>query len=142
VARYSRHRTEASRRIVPLPEVVVDALAAHLTRFPAGAHGFVFANDDGNPIRRTRFSDMWRPLVRRAGLPEGVGFHQLRHFYASLLIRHEESVKTVQLRLGHASAVETLNTYSHLWPDSDDRTREAVDLVLGSDSQAVERADG
>jgi integrase len=135
-------KTEASRRIVPLPEVVVDALAAHLAQFPAGAGGFVFANDDGNPIRRTRFSDMWRPLVRRAGLPEGVGFHQLRHFYASLLIRHGESVKTVQLRLGHASAVETLNTYSHLWPDSDDRTREAVDLVLGPGVEAAARADG
>ena len=41
-------------------------------------------------------------------------------------------VKTVQARLGHASAAETLDTYSHLWPDSDDRTREAVDQVLGS----------
>jgi hypothetical protein len=32
----------------------------------------------------------------------------------------------VQKRLGHKSAVETLDTYSHLWPDSEDRTREAV----------------
>jgi integrase len=37
----------------------------------------------------------------------------------------------VQKRLGHKSAVETLDTYSHLWPDSEDRTREAVDEVLG-----------
>jgi hypothetical protein len=29
-----------------------------------------------------------------------------------------------------ASAAETLDTYSHLWPDSDDRTRAAVDSVL------------
>lgn len=58
------------------------------------------------------------------------GMHDLRHFYASLLIPHGESVKTVQARLGHAFAVETLDTYSHLWPDSDDRTREAVDAVL------------
>jgi integrase len=51
--------------------------------------------------------------------------------HASLLIRHGESVKVVQKRLGHKSAVETLDTYSHLWPDSEDRTREAVDEVLG-----------
>ena len=38
----------------------------------------------------------------------------------------------MQARLGHASAVETLDTYSHLWPDSDDRTRDAIDSVLGS----------
>jgi hypothetical protein len=37
----------------------------------------------------------------------------------------------VQSRLGHKNAVETLNVYSHLWPDSEDRTREAVDAVLG-----------
>ena len=37
----------------------------------------------------------------------------------------------MQARLGHASAVETLDTYSHLWPDSDDRTRDAIDSVLG-----------
>jgi hypothetical protein len=55
----------------------------------------------------------------------------LRHYYASLLIRHDESVKTVQRRLGHATAAETLDTYSHLWPDSDDRTRDAIDAVLG-----------
>jgi integrase len=55
-----------------------------------------------------------------------------RHYYASLLIRHGESVKVVQARLGHATAVETLNTYAGLWPDSTDRTRVAVDSVLGS----------
>jgi integrase len=60
-----------------------------------------------------------------------VTFHDLRHYYASLLIAHNESVKVVQRRLGHKSAVETLDTYSHLWPDSEDRTREAVDQVLG-----------
>ena len=57
-------------------------------------------------------------------------FHSLRHYYASLLIRHGESVKTVQARLGHKTAAETLDTYAHLWPDGDDRTREAVDAVL------------
>ena len=62
----------------------------------------------------------------------GTGLHELRHFYASLLIRHGESVKTVQRRLGHATAAETLDTYAHLWPDSDDRTREAIDSVLGA----------
>ena len=64
-------------------------------------------------------------------------FHERRHFYASLLIRHGESVKPVQARLGHASAAETLDTYSHLWPDSDDRTREAVDLVLGAPADSL-----
>lgn len=58
--------------------------------------------------------------------------HALRHFYASMLIRSGCSVKVVQARLGHASASETLDTYSHLWPDDEDRTRAAVDGLLGA----------
>jgi integrase len=61
--------------------------------------------------------------------------------YASLLIRHGAFVTTVQARLGHATAVQTLDTYSHLWPDADDQTRAAVDEVLGAAvSQACQAA--
>jgi integrase len=130
-------KTQASYRTVPLPDVVLAALAAHVGAFPAGPDGLLFTNDRGEPINRTRFSDTWRPAARRAGLPADAGFHALRHFYASLLIRHGESVKVVQSRLGHASAAETLDTYSHLWPDSEDRTRTAVDLVLGAPASRV-----
>lgn len=92
----------------------------------------LFTTSAGLPLRRTRFSGVWRMAAKAAGLPERVTFHDLCHYYASLLIQHGESVKVVQKRLGHKSAVETLDTYSHLWPDSEDRTREAVDLVLGA----------
>lgn len=140
-------KTPASYRTVPLPQIVVDALAAHLATFPAArveildaTHKpdpkrrratLVFTGATGRPLRRTRFSDIWRPAAAAAGLGDEVTFHDLRHYYASLLICHGESIKVVQKRLGHKSAVETLDTYSHLWPDSDDRTREAVDEVLG-----------
>jgi integrase len=126
-------KTAASVRTMPLPPVVVAALAAHLAEFPPGPEGFVFTDDNGAPMRRRRFSRaVWIPMRTAAGLLASVSCHDLRHYYASLLIRHGESVKTVQARLGHASASETLDTYSHLWPDSDDRTREAVDAVLGT----------
>jgi integrase len=127
-------KTAASTRSIPLPTVVVDALAAHLAAYPPLEDGFVFVTAAGHPIRRTSFGDVWRPAVKATGAPIGTGFHELRHYYASLLIRHSESVKVVQARLGHASASETLDTYSHLWPDSDDRTRTAVDSVLLADS--------
>jgi integrase len=123
-------KTAASVRTIPLPQVVLDVLAAHLAAYPADE--LVFTSSAGTPVRRTRFGEVWRDAVKAAGAPHGTGFHALRHFYASLLIRHGESVKTVQARLGHASAAETLDTYSHLWPDSDDRTRAAVDAVLSA----------
>ncbi len=125
-------KTAASVRTVPLPQVVADELAAHLAGYPAGEDGLLFTNALGRPINRGSFARVWLPAARRAGLPAGESFHSLRHFYASLLIRHGESVKVIQARLGHASAAETLDTYSHLWPDSEDRTRQAVDAVLGA----------
>ena len=133
-------KTKASMRTIPLPQVVVDALAAHLRDLPADDDGeipgLVFTRA-GEPWTRQRFGHVWRPVVKAAGLPGGTGFHALRHYYASLLIRHGESVKTVQARLGHASATETLDTYSHLWPDSEDRTRDAIDSVLNDSAYSV-----
>lgn len=123
-------KTAASQRTVPLPQVVVEALARHLEAYPTD--GLVFTDDQGRPIRRSWFSaHVWRPAVAAAGLPDGTGFHDLRHYYASTLIHHGASVKVVQDRLGHASASETLDTYSHIWPDSDEDTRSAIDAALG-----------
>ena len=134
-------KTEASMRVVPLPAVVIDELARHLAAYPVGRSGLIFTGPDGEPLRRSRFSErVWRPAARSVGLAPKVGMHSLRHYYASLLIRHGESVKVVQARLGHASASETLDTYSHLWPDSDDTTREAVQDVLGAASPGPDRA--
>ncbi|MFJ9074201.1 hypothetical protein ACIRO3_02970 [Streptomyces sp. NPDC102278] len=42
-------------------------------------------------------------------------------------MKHGESVKTVSERLGHTNAAMTLNIYTHLWPDSEERTQAAVD---------------
>jgi integrase len=129
-------KTPASVRTIPLPVVVRHALAAHLADYPPGPDGLVFTWC-GAPISRSRLGHIWRKAVRDAGLPHGTGFHALRHYYASLLIRHGASVKVVQARLGHASASETLDTYSHLWPDSDDRTRDAIDSVLGAPADSL-----
>ena len=57
--------------------------------------------------------------------------HDLRHYYASVLIRSGVSVKVVQTRLGHSSAKTTLDTYGHLFADEEDRTRGAIDAELG-----------
>jgi integrase len=56
----------------------------------------VFTDAAGRPLRRTKCSTIWRPAADAAGLGAGVTFHDLRHYYASLLIQHAESVKVVQ----------------------------------------------
>jgi hypothetical protein len=41
-------------------------------------------------------------------------------------------VKVVQATLRHASAKTTLETYGHLWPDSENSTRAVVEEVLAA----------
>ena len=40
-------------------------------------------------------------------------------------------VKVVQAHLGHKSAAMTLDIYSHLWPQDEDRARAAVQTFFG-----------
>jgi integrase len=131
VPEFGPPKSKAGFRTVPMPELVVVALSAHLARYGPGPAGLVFTNTLGHPLRRSTANPMWHRATKQAGLPSWATFHDLRHFYASLLIARGCSVKAVQSRLGHQSAMETLDTYGHLWPDSDDETREAVDQVLG-----------
>jgi integrase len=130
--RFAPPKTVHSHRTIPLPEFVTSALALHLQLFEPETSALLFTTEAGEPIRRNHFGRVWRRAVRDAGLAPGTRAHDLRHWYASALIRSGESVKTVQARLGHKSAVVTLDTYGHLWPDSEDRTRKAVDEVINA----------
>jgi integrase len=147
-------KTEASRRQIPIPDVVLEAVARHLEEFPptldlvghvsGQPEPLLFSNGKGGPLYRSRFNETLQSACHSAGVT-GLTFHDFRHYYASLLIRQGESVKVVQARLGHASAQETLDTYAHLWPDSEGLTRRAVDMVLGqalSEQQSSKQAGG
>lgn len=123
-------KTPASRREVPVPGSLVHTLSAHLAEHPAGEHGLIFARLNGEPWRRRMMAESFTAAVKKAGAPEGTTWHDLRHFYASALIAAGTNVKAVQRRLGHATAAETLDTYSHLFPDEDDRTRATIEASL------------
>lgn len=122
-------KTAESARTVPISALVTDALAEHLARYGHSPDGLVFTSRTGQPLRRNRMGDVFA-RARTAAELHDITAHDLRHFYASMLIAGGQSVKVVQKRLGHSSAVETLDTYGHLWPDSEDDTRAAVDAVL------------
>jgi integrase len=63
---------------------------------------------------------------------EDFTLHDLRHFYASGLIADGCDVVTVQHALGHSTPTVTLNTYSHLWPKAEDRTRAAATGLMSA----------
>lgn len=138
-----------SIRAIPLPESVKDALAAHLAKYPARAVSLPWVEPDGEPVtvplvitsREGSSPDLgyfrrsiWKPALAAAGVAQGRmnGLHALRHFYASVLLDAGESIKALSEYLGHRDPGFTLRTYTHLMPASEDRTKRAVDAVLGS----------
>jgi integrase len=124
-------KTDSSRRTVPVGHVVIDAVTRHLAEHrPHPVLGLVFTNERGGPLQQSPFARTWGTARERAGAPGWATPHDLRHYYASLLIHRGASAKTVQRRLGHRSAKTTLDVWA-LWPDAEDATRAAVDDKLG-----------
>ena len=119
---------ETSRTPLPIPTQL--ALAAAAERW-----GTAYAVTDGagrqsSTLAIERAIRAARPKVE--GLPVEFRFHDLRHYLASLLIGSGLDVKVVQHRLRHGSAKTTSDTYGHLWPDADDRTRAATDGLMSA----------
>ena len=62
-------------------------------------------------------------------VPAKLTLHGLRDFNASGLIKHNENVKTVQMRRGHSEPNVTLDKYTGLWPTGEDTTADAIESV-------------
>lgn len=61
----------------------------------------------------------------KSGVKE-IRIHDFRHSHASLLISLGADALLVSKRLGHSNVAETLNTYSHLYPN---KQQEIVNLL-------------
>ena len=119
-------KSKTSRRTVPVGQVVIDHLAAHLADYPSG--DVLFTDELGRPLTYRTWKVLWRDAATEAGV--AATSHDLRQFFASAMISGGASVKQVQTVFGHASAVITLRTYAHLWPGDEDRTRGVMDAAL------------
>ncbi len=73
-------------------------------------------------------------------MPKGTRYHDLRHTFASALIANGCWVEAVQTALGHKSAAMTLDIYSHLWPNDEDRTRAAIETFMRPVSDSCHEA--
>ena len=123
-------KTKGSRRSVPIPQILTDALTAHYTRCQsAGSDSkWVFANKRGLPVDRYNVMHRhFKPALKAAGLPAEFRLYDLRHTHATLLLEHGVNPKVVSERLGHASVNMTLNIYSHVLPTMQDAAIAALD---------------
>jgi integrase/recombinase XerD len=129
----------SKRRLVPLGEVALLHLEEYLSARDAddraraehapgrGAptapkhQNLVFRSPRGGPLTRQGFWKIVGQHARAAGLRGGAHPHQLRHSFATHLLRGGADLRSVQTLLGHANVVTT-EIYTHV---SRDHVREA-----------------
>ena len=128
-------KSETAQTPVPIPATLALELSAHVERWRADT---VLTNELGRQLGPWVLERAMRAARAKVpGLPAGFRYHDLRHYFASLLIASGSDVKVVQARLRHASAKTTLDTYGHLWPDSDDSTRAAIEAVMAARADSL-----
>lgn len=127
-------------RSIKLSRKSVEALRSHRARqaeekLRLGSlwqdNGLVFPTTTGTTTSGTNLLGRYfRPLLKRAGLPETFRIHDLRHTCATILLMAGKHPKYVQELLGHANISITLDTYSHVIEGMDGGLGDAMDEAL------------
>ncbi len=126
-------KTDASEATIRVPERALDALRRHATKHGNPKEGWLFQTRNGNPVAASNFhSQNWKPLLRRAGVPESLTFHQLRHGAASLLLNQGVPVPVVSKYLRHRNPSITMTTYAHIIEGTGGVAADALNQTLGT----------
>lgn len=106
-------------RVVPLGSHAQHALDAYLVRgrpelaVTGRSGGSLFLGQRGAPLSRQSAWAVLRVAAERAGIPDPISPHTLRHSFATHLLQGGADVRVVQELLGHAS-VTTTQLYTHV----------------------------
>ncbi|MCI0410496.1 MAG: site-specific integrase [Acidobacteria bacterium] len=113
---FAEPKSEAGKRVVELPPVLVPFLQAHRAQQngAAGEHGLVFCTRYGTPldgknIRRRHFE----PALKELGIA-GIRLHDFRRTFIALHVEAGTHPKLVQARVGHSDIRLTMDTYGKL----------------------------
>ena len=90
----------------------------------------VFPNDRGQVRRSGSVRRTLKRLLKKAGLPATVRFHDLRHTAGTLALRQGMTLHAVSKMLGHADPAMTLRRYAHVLEDLEDEGGRAMDELF------------
>jgi len=131
-------KTDHSRRTIPIPAEIVEALKRHKAQQAQEKllfgesyedHGVILCQPNGKFIDPRNFTRYFDRLLKQAGLPH-IRFHDGRHTFATLMLELDESPKTVQTMLGHSRIATTLDIYSHVSLDLEKRAAAKLNEAL------------
>lgn len=119
-------KTPKSNRKVNIPQFLVEDINDYKDRLYAPQ-----PEDRVFPITKTFLESEMKRGIKLSGM-KNLHIHSLRHSHASLLIEMGVSPKEIAERLGHENIETTLNTYSHLYPDKQERLAEQLNQFYNS----------
>lgn len=144
--RTERPKTKKSVRKINLPPDAIKALNAWKKiqlekRLKLGIWPnpeAVFTNELGYRISIYQPSKKWKQFTKENNLHH-LPLYSLRHTNCSLLISSNAlSVEEISARMGHEQTSTTLNTYSHVFSDANEKATDALLSVLESTKKKAE----
>lgn len=72
----------------------------------------------------------FKKLLAKAGLPQTLWLHDIRHSHATLMLSQGVPVKVVAERLGHQDIAVTLRVYGHIVPHMQGEAARALAIQL------------
>ena len=91
--------------------------------------GFVFCQDNGNPMHPDSVTNWLTKFSKRHNLPH-VNPHAFRHTMASLLYFNGVDSVSISKRLGHAQVSTTANIYAHVMEEADKRNADILSDIF------------
>jgi integrase len=123
-------KSAAGVRKVPLASALREHLIAHRLRC-GRSEGLAFGQTAETPFDdwtiRSRAARAWK----NARLP-GIGLHEARHTFASLMIAAGVNAKAPSTYMGHSSITITLDRYGPLMPGNEEQAAGLLDTYLAS----------
>lgn len=123
-------KTFSSRRKISLDNYTIKKLNELKKHYQS----FVNFNDNWyifggiKPLARTTITTNKNIYCKKANVKE-ITLHNFRHSHASLLISQRVPLTVIQKRLGHKDLSTTLNKYSHMIPEDEDKAINAVNFL-------------
>lgn len=136
-------KTDSSRRPLPVPPQVLDALRAWKAKAAHTApNDWVFASEVSFGKQPLWPGSLWRrnvaPAIERAGIAKPkLGWHTLRRSYASLLFFTGASLRVSMELMRHSTAEMTLGTYAQTVGDEKRNAGENVALLVVKGGKAA-----
>jgi integrase len=137
-------KTVASMRAIDLPPVLLASLQRHrvaqeqerqATSERWRESGLVFTTTRGTPIEPRNLIRHFKTVLKKAGLPQTIRFHDLRHSCATLLIAQGVHPRVVMEILRHSQISTTMNTYAHVLPGLQRDATAKIEALLSGDGK-------